>query len=108
MRIKLLLLLLFVLAQLPSFALQIQIHDTVSTKEQRESVLPTAHLYYIVAALRDIKPLKKDNNQPAGKRSASSYLPKISDNPTSRAQIAIKAVGVKVLGNEPNTTMSIA
>ncbi|VTQ00136.1 hypothetical protein [Sphingobacterium daejeonense] len=108
MRIKLFILTIFILAQLPSYALQIQIQDTVSTKEQRDSTLSTDHLYDIVDAFRDINPFKKGDKKPSGKRSAISYLPNLNYNPSIGAQIGIKAVGGKVLGNEPNTTMSIA
>lgn len=108
MRIKLFILTIFILAQLPSYALQIQIQDTVSTKEQRDSTLSTDHLYDIVDAFRDINPFKKGDKKPSGKRSAISYLPNLNYNPSIGAQIGIKAVGGKILGNEPNTTMSIA
>ncbi len=108
MRLKLLILIIISFIQIPSYALQIQIHDTVSTIEQRDSIMPTAHLYDIVDAFNDINPFKKDKKKPSGKRSAISYLPNINYNPSIGAQIGIKAVGGKILGNEPNTTMSIA
>ncbi len=108
MRLKLLILIIISFIQIPSYALQIQIHDTVSTIEQRDSIMPTAHLYDIVDAFNDINPFKKDKKKPTGKRSAISYLPNINYNPSIGAQIGIKAVGGKILGNEPNTTMSIA
>jgi len=108
MRFKYLAITLFILLNHPSFALQIQIHDTVSTKEQRDSILHTNHLYDIVDLFRDINPFKKNENQKPRKPSAISYLPNLNYNPSIGAQIGIKAVGGKVLGNEPNTTMSIA
>ncbi|SEG60762.1 Surface antigen [Sphingobacterium lactis] len=108
MHIRLIFFLIGFLTVMSGFA-QIQIQDTVSTKEQRDSILPTAHLYDIVDAFQDINPFKKkDSVKTERKRSAISYLPNLNYNPSIGAQIGIKAVGGKVLGNEPNTTMSIA
>lgn len=75
---------------------------------KKQSVPDSSVVQYDVADLiRDIihpnrppKPLKK--------KSGITPMPNIAYNPSIGAQIGIKAVAGKVLGNEPNTFMSVA
>lgn len=90
---------------------QVEIQDTVTTKLERDTVHPTQQLYDVVDLFKDINPFKKKDQGSSiksNKRSAITYLPNLNYNPSIGAQIGIKAVGGKVLGNQPNTAMSIA
>jgi len=87
---------------------QVQLHDTISTKEQKDTVGSISNLYDIVDGIRDINPFKrKSPKQGNNKRSPISYLPNLNYNPSIGGQIGIKAVGGLTLGNKPNTTMSV-
>lgn len=98
---------IFLLA-LTTNAQQIEIQDTISNKQQKDTLRNTEELYDIVDLFKDIIPSKKPKDQKPKKRSPISYLPNINYNPSIGAQIGVKAVGGKVLGNQPNTQMSIA
>ncbi len=90
---------------------QVQVQDTISTKTQVDSLYTTANLYDIVDLFKDINPFKKKGDlatKPSHSRSAITYLPNLNYNPSIGGQIGIKAVGGKVLGNQPKTAMSIA
>ena len=90
---------------------QVEIQDTITTKLERDTLHPTQQLYDVVDLFKDINPFKKKDQQSSSKtnkRSAITYLPNLNYNPSIGAQIGIKAVGGKVLGNQPNTAMSIA
>lgn len=108
MRITLLLSVFFSIFSLTARAQQIEIQDTLSNREALEKQQKTDSLYDIVDLFKDIIPSKKKKEDKPKKRSAISYLPNINYNPSIGAQIGIKAVGGKVLGNQPNTSMSIA
>ncbi|MGH2622696.1 MAG: BamA/TamA family outer membrane protein [Sphingobacterium sp.] len=87
---------------------QVQLHDTISTKDQKDTLGSTNNLYDIVDGFRDINPFKKKSTKEKNKkRSPISYLPNLNYNPSIGGQIGIKAVGGIILGNKPNTTMSV-
>lgn len=101
----------FLFGQISITYCQVQIQDTISTKGEIDSVHQTKELYDVVDLIKDINPFKnKNNKKPTGNksRSAITYLPNINYNPSIGAQIGIKAVAGKVLGDQPNTAMSIA
>src|SRR5690606_4082567 len=86
---------------------QVHLHDTISTKDQQDTLGSTNNLYDIVDGFRDINPFKKKSTKEKNKkRSPSSYLPNSNYNPSIGGQIGIKAVGGIIVGNKPNTTMS--
>ncbi len=68
----------------------------------------STYLQYDIADLiRDIiHPNKKPG--PMRKKSGITPMPNIAYNPSIGAQIGLKAVAGKVLGNDPNTLMSVA
>lgn len=105
-----LLLFIFIQASKPKHVIaQVQIQDTISTKLEKDTIHPTQQLYDIVDLFKDINPFKKKDSTvvKSTKRSAITYLPNLNYNPSIGGQIGIKAVGGKILGNEPNTAMSI-
>jgi len=77
------------------------------SRDTLRQVVPYAGQYDISDLFGDIfRPRRKAD--PTKRRSPITIMPNIAYNPTIGAQGGIKAVAGKVLGDQPNTTMSIA
>lgn len=78
--------------------------DTLKIKQLPDStVLP----YDVADLFRDILHPKRPATPP-GRKSGITPIPNIAYNPSIGAQIGVKVVAGKILGNEPNTFMSVA
>src|SRR5690606_41653813 len=87
---------------------QVHLHDTISTKDQQDTLGSTNTLYDIVDGFRDINPFKKKSTKEKNKKcSPISYFPNLNYTPSIAGQIGIKAVGGIILANKPNTAMSV-
>lgn len=92
-------------------------HDTTSTVRLRKdrlagtdslkTVTPYQDHYDISDLFRTILHPKRKPDR-TKRRSPITLMPNVAYNPTIGAQGGIKAVAGKVLGNHPNTTMSVA
>jgi hypothetical protein len=74
------------------------------TERPRDS---TYKQYDIADLLRDILHPNKEVN-PLRKKSGITLMPNVAYNPSIGAQIGIKAVAGRILGNDPKTLMSVA
>ena len=83
-----------------------QRHQSEFTPTDSDS-LGSENLYDVVDLIQAINPFKKDSVKSDGKRSPITYLPNLNYNPSIGGQLGIKAVGGLVLGDEPNTAMSV-
>lgn len=99
-KIKALLLVLFIGAQVYSYGQTVKTSDSLKNDS-------TVNQYDIVDLARSIfRPGKPP--KPAHKVSGITPMPSIAYNPSIGAQIGLKAVIGKVLGHEPKTLMSVA
>lgn len=97
----------FIVCYRPCQAQDHQAADTLEVHQSQDSIKQSEQLYDIVDLLTTINPFKKDKEQKSDKRSPITYLPNLNYNPSIGGQLGIKAVGGLVLGNEPNTAMSV-
>ncbi|MDM8173361.1 hypothetical protein QT327_03145 [Olivibacter sp. 47] len=83
--------------------------DTTAVRidEPKQKADSTFYQYDISDLIRNIiHPKRKPDS--LKKKSGITPMPNIAYNPSIGAQIGIKAVAGKVLGNDPNTLMSVA
>ncbi|MGO1596356.1 MAG: BamA/TamA family outer membrane protein [Sphingobacterium sp.] len=97
----------FLLSYISGRAQPPQDSDTKGQQVTRDSLRQADQLYDIVDLVQTINPFKKEGQEKNSKRSPITYLPNLNYNPSIGAQIGVKAVGGLVLGEEPNTTMSV-
>ncbi|WP_270090150.1 BamA/TamA family outer membrane protein [Sphingobacterium sp. SYP-B4668] len=89
-----------------SSVVHIRPQDTLISENKTEPILASTDQYDISDLFVNIFHPRREADR-SKKRSPITIMPNVAYNPTIGAQGGIKAVAGKVLGNQPNTTMSV-